>query len=182
MGTFLTVFISIRLAGATLKNALIEQKTENTLKRIDTLPDILMNFIESNTELIVCWIEEQNNAGNQNNQNKIRRKKASEKYDASLKDLEKILLMYGSKEAVKLLHELVTLMRSIVNDRKTLALSYLYSLLVLLCAQIRHDLTGVDIDFIYYYDLLVPQMTDGEKGVYNFAQQYIEKFNLPLKI
>lgn len=59
---------------------------------------------------------------------------------------------------------------------------HLYSLLVLLCAKIRHDLTGTDIDFIYYYDLLVPQMSDGKKGVYNFAQQYIAKFNLPLKI
>lgn len=173
IGTIITIITSVIVAKNALKNTLLEQKTENSLKRIDALPDILNDFINSNRALIIYSYVIRNEA---------KHKEASQAFDAALPKLQNTLLMYGSIESVKVFYELISQLRMAVGEKKDIKIADLFSLLLLLCSQIRYDLTNEKIGLDYYFYLLAPEMKEHKEEVFASARGYSSKLKLSVEI
>lgn len=167
--TILTIVFSISSAKKSLQEAIYQQKNENSLKKIDTLPKLLNAFIDSIISLVIyTYVMPDEN----------KKKEASENFDNTLPEMQSILVMYGSGEALKIFYELKMLLINAANGVNT-KLADIFSLVILLCAQIRHDLTNESVKLKYFFDLLIPQMNDHQEDVYISAKYYIEQLELP---
>lgn len=173
IATIATIIVSFVVAKNAVKSALFEQKAENSLKRIDVLPDILNDFINSNKALIIYSYV---------SPNKIKHDEAAQAFNASLPKLQNTLLMYGSKEAIKIFYELISQLRAVSTGKRDIKIADLFSLLILLCSQIRYDLTNEKIDFEYYFGLLSPEMIEHKEDVFISAREYISKFKLSVEM
>lgn len=171
-GTLITIIVSIHIAKTSLKNVFLQQKAENSLKRIDELPLLLNQFIDSTKALVIYTYVIPN---------ETKRQEASQAFDETLPQLQRILLMYGSTFSIKVFIELKSLLVAAANG-KNIQLADLFALLILLCAQIRQDLTSDPIGFNSFLDLFAPEMINQKEDIFISAKEYISKFGLTIEL
>ena len=83
LGTIIAIIASVYIAKSSLENVLVQQKAENSLKRIDELPKLLNDFIDSTKSLVICAYV---------THDKDKQKEASKNFDSTLPQLQRILL------------------------------------------------------------------------------------------
>ncbi len=169
--TVWTIAFSISTAKKSLQEAIYQQKNENSLKNIDTLPKYLNAFINSIISLIIYTYV---------TPDKDKHQEASQNFDNTLPEIQSVLIMYGSDEALKIFYELKMLLMNTAQGAVT-KITDIFSLAVLLCAQIRYDLTGESVKLKYFVDLLLPKMNEGQEEIYTSAKQYIEQLQLSFR-
>lgn len=171
-GTAITIIVSIHVAKTSLENVFLQQKAENSLRRIDELPLLLNQFIDSTKALVIYTYV---------TQNETKRKEASQAFDETLPQLQRILLMYGSPASIKVFLELKQQLVATANGGN-MKLADLFALMLLLCAQIRQDLTNEPICLNYFLDLLAPEMINHKEDVYISAKRFISDFGLLIEL
>lgn len=168
--TIITIVLSIKGAKKTLKEAILQQKEENSLKRIDEIPSLLDKNLNS-----IITLTQRSFGGN----DKYTRKEAANEYDKNYFEMRKILIAYGSKESIKIFCELRRLLY-LVKDNNELRKSDLieiYAIMVLLYVQIRYDLNEEFIELNYFVELLLPGL-EKEDEIYDSIKKYADKFGV----
>lgn len=166
-----TIIGSLFIARKSLRDALAQQKTENALKNIDALPEMLNDFINTIISLLVCTFV---------NPDETKKQEVSAKFDEIFDKLQYILLMYGSITSIRVFKELKTILMKAANGG-TVVTADIFALAILLCVQVRHDLMNEDISLRYFVELIMARIPNQKDEVYESCNKYISTFKMNIK-
>lgn len=159
----IVTLIGILAAKNSITKTIAEQKNENRLKNVDELPSLIFNFVKSISEMIFYYNVEGDSE---------KHKAARDKFNHTLPKLRDILLMYGSKESVKVFHEITVQLPLLGSEKESMEIADLYALLLLLYTTVRYDLNNERIDFEILFDLLIKEARYHKQSIKGAINKY----------